>query len=336
MNLFKKAAVFTDLHVGAKGNSEIHNSDCIDFIDWFITIAHEHNCETCLFLGDYHNNRAAMNLRTMQVALDGLELLSDNFDQIYFLLGNHDIFFKDRRAVYSVPWAKHINNITVIDYPQIIGNVALMPWLIGDEWKTLSKFKAKYVFGHFEVPHFLMNPQVLMPDHGQLQLKHFKNFELAFSGHFHKRQQQNNLHYIGNAFGHNYADAGDFDRGMMILEWDQSPQYINWENQPSFNLLKLSELIDHADRILKPKQYLRVLLDIDVSFEEASFIKEEFVKNYNLREIVLIAERDNYEVSEVDDDQVFESVDQIVNKEILNIESTTYSTKRLLEIYNSL
>ena len=32
---------------------------------------------------------------------------------------------------------------------------------------------------------------------------------------------------------------------------------------------------DEADKILKPNQHLRVTLDIDISFEEASFIKEK-------------------------------------------------------------
>ena len=35
-NLFKKAAVFTDIHFGLKSNSLQHNSDCERFVDWFI------------------------------------------------------------------------------------------------------------------------------------------------------------------------------------------------------------------------------------------------------------------------------------------------------------
>jgi bacteriorhodopsin len=36
-NLFKKAAIFSDLHVGQKSNSQVHNEDCLRYIDWFIT-----------------------------------------------------------------------------------------------------------------------------------------------------------------------------------------------------------------------------------------------------------------------------------------------------------
>jgi hypothetical protein len=36
MNLFKKAAVFTDMHFGLKSNSLQHNQDCTNFVDRFI------------------------------------------------------------------------------------------------------------------------------------------------------------------------------------------------------------------------------------------------------------------------------------------------------------
>ena len=34
--MFKKVAVFTDIHFGLKSNSKIHNDDCEEFIDWYI------------------------------------------------------------------------------------------------------------------------------------------------------------------------------------------------------------------------------------------------------------------------------------------------------------
>ena len=35
-NLFRKAAICTDIHWGLKSNSLVHNKDCEAFIDWFI------------------------------------------------------------------------------------------------------------------------------------------------------------------------------------------------------------------------------------------------------------------------------------------------------------
>ena len=181
-----------------------------------------------------------------------------------------------------------------------------------------------------------MNAMVQMPDHGEIQLKHFKNFELGFSGHFHKRQQRENVIYIGNAFPHNYADAWDDERGMMILEWGKQPEYHTWDNQPKFRTIKLSELIDGADTLIKSKMHFRVTLDIDISYEEASFIKETFMKDYDIRELTLVPEKKDVEVNTNIDIQAFESVDEIVSKQIINIQSEQFKANTLLAIYNSL
>ena len=91
-----------------------------------------------------------------------------------------------------------------------------------------------------------------------------------------------------------------------------------------------------ADNLLKSKQHLRVNLDIDISFEEASFIKENFITNYNLRELTLISERKRVELSDEFDGQVFESVDQIITNQLVSIQSDKYNTNTLLDIYNNL
>ena len=74
------------------------------------------------------------------------------------------------------------------------------------------------MFGHFELPYFKMNAMVEMPDVGGIQTDHFAGCGQVFSGHFHKRQMMKNVTYMGNSFPHNYADAWDDDRGMMVLE----------------------------------------------------------------------------------------------------------------------
>jgi len=335
-NLFKKVACFTDIHFGLKSNSSVHNQDCEDFVDWYIAKAKEEGCDTGIFMGDWHHNRNSLNITTMDYSLRALEKLGQAFDKFYFFPGNHDLYYKDKRDIHSVEFGKYIPGITVVHHPITEGNVTLCPWLVGDEWRSIGKQGGKYIFGHFELPSFFMNAMVQMPDHGEIQLDSFQNYELGFSGHFHKRQQQKNMIYIGNAFPHNYADTWDDDRGMMILEWDGQPEYHSWPAQPTFRTVKLSQLIDDADKIIKPKQHLRVALDIDISYEEASFIKEKFIADYDIRELTLIAEKKEIEINTNIDIQSFESVDQIVSSQIVNIDSDQFDKNMLLSIYNSL
>lgn len=337
MNLFKKVACFTDIHFGLKSNSSTHLKDCEEFVDWFIETAKKEGAETCIFLGDWSHNRNSLNLITLDTSLRCLEKLGAAFDQFFWFPGNHDLFYKDKRDIHSSAFGRHIPGVNVVEKVITVGDVTLVPWLVGDEWKTISQVKSKYMFGHFELPLFYMNAMVQMPDTGELQAEHFTHQDYVFSGHFHKRQSRGKIHYIGNAFPHNFADTWDDARGMMILEWGGTPKYIDWGDCPKYRTVKLSDLIDKKDSIMKSKMHLKVNLDIDISFEEANFIKETFTNDYDIREISLIQDKVNLEGT-IDDnpDAKFESVDQIVSEQLVSIESEQFDKKVLLDIYNSL
>ena len=335
--MFKKVACFTDIHFGLKSNSATHLRDCEEFVDWFIDTAKKEGCETAIFLGDWSHNRNSLNLMTLDTSIRCLEKLGAAFDKFYWFPGNHDLFYKDKRDVHSSAFGRHIPGVTVVEKIEVIDNVALVPWLVGDEWKKMPELECKYVFGHFELPKFFMNAMVQMPDHGELRAEDFQKPDYIFSGHFHKRQTNNKVIYIGNAFPHNFADAWDDERGMMTLEWGGEPKFINWENCPKFRVIKLSDLIDKEDSIMKSKMHLKVHLDIDISFEEANFIKETFAEKHDIREISLIQDKTNLDGT-VDDnpDAKFESVDQIVTEQLVNIDSKEFDKNTLLEIYNNL
>ena len=336
-NLFKKAAIFTDIHFGLKSNSQLHNEDCLNFVRWATELAQEQGCETAMFLGDWHNNRANINIVTLNYSLRALEHLNANFRDVYFIPGNHDLYYRDKRDIQSVEWARHLPNIHICNDWFSSGDVVIAPWLCGDDHKRISKLKGKYMFGHFELPGYLMNAMVEMPDHGEVKREDFNNFEHVFSGHFHKRQTKKNITYIGNCFPHNYADAGDDERGVMILEWGQEPEFHAWPEQPLYRVYNLSNVLDRPDQLLKLNMHARINLDIDISYEEASFIKETFMTSHQLREIKLIPQ------SSVDLDSMvaqgnisFQSVDQIVSNQLTNIDSKQYNNKILLEIYQTL
>lgn len=335
-NLFKKVACFTDIHFGLKSGSRIHNADCEEFVKWFCEEAIKEGCETCIFLGDWHHNRSTTDVSTMNYTVSNLERLNATFEKVYFILGNHDLFYKDKREINSIEFMRLFPNIIPINNPFTEGDVTILPWLVGDEWQKVPKIKSRYVFGHFELPSFYMNAMVQMPDHGQLQRSHFTNQEYVFSGHFHKRQHHANIVYMGNAFPHNYADSGDDDRGMMILEWGGEPEYRTWPDQPTFRTYKLSQLIDNPDTLLKEKMHCRVTIDLPISYEEANFIKETFIPQYNLRELMLIPEKVEIDSNVQPVDITFESVDTIVMNQIEAIDSDSFDKSLLLNIYKEL
>lgn len=334
--LFDKTVVFTDIHFGLRHNSAEHNQDCLDFIDWLINEASLRGAETCIFMGDWHHHRSNINILTLNYTMQALRKLNAAFKKSYIMVGNHDLFYREKRDVHSMIVGSEFSNIVLVDSPIIEDNVALIPWLVEEEWKNITNIKSKYLFGHLELPGFKMNAMVEMPDHGTLNSDHFKHQDYVFSGHFHKRQTKGKINYIGNPFGHNYSDVWDFERGALLLEWDKEPEFIDYSDGPRFISINLAALLENPEIYLKPKTYLQVTLDIDITYEEALFLRETFLTQYNVREFKLIRNQEDELSKDYSGDITFKTVDQIVIEQLTNIESDSFDTKLLIEIYNRL
>ena len=288
-------------------------------------------------MGDWHHHRSTINIETLHYSLAALEKLSAAFANVYFIVGNHDMYNKNKRDVNSVEWAKNLPNIHLIDSITTIGDTTLCPFLIGDEWRQLIGIKSKYLMGHFELPHFILNAQIEMPDHGELQRDHIKQFEYVFSGHFHKRQHKDNVIYIGNSFPHNFSDAGDDERGMMILEWGGIPEFKSWPLAPKYRIHNLSDILESPEKLLLPHSYVRVNLDIELSYEESQFLRETLVPQYGLREMTLIPIKADLTTDVTDySNSEFESVDTIIERQIGELQEGAFDRKLLLEIYRNL
>ena len=336
MNLFKRAAFFTDLHLGMKSNSQIHNEDCLRYVNWFVDLAKSRECDLIIFLGDFHHNRNSLNISTMDYSIRALEAIEASGIRTIMLLGNHDLYHKDKRTLTSIKYIEKFKNIQLISDQYSEGDVCFVPWLVGDEHKNMRRIRDRYVMGHFELPKFLMNAMVEMPDHGELRREDFDHVERVFTGHFHRRQSQNNIHYIGNCFPHNFADAGDDERGAVIMDWGQAPEFVNWTDGPKYRIMTLAQLIDNPEYFLSSKTYARVNLDINISYEEANFIKETMMAQYGAREISLIPVKQALDVDGIPVESAFESVDQIVMNQIESIDSNSYDRRLLLQIYTNL
>jgi len=334
--LFNKAICFTDIHFGLRHNSREHNQDCLDFIDWVIETAKQRGAETCIFLGDWHHHRSNINLLTLDYTMKALRKLNGAFTKCYIMVGNHDLFYRENRNVHSMVVGSEFPNIVLVDELKLEGDVALIPWLVEEEWKEVENIKSKYVFGHLELPGFKMNAMVEMPDHGALNSAHFQHQDHVFSGHFHKRQTKGKINYIGNPFGHNYSDVWDFERGAMLIEWDKEPEFIDYESGPRFISINLAALLANPELYLKPKTYLQVTLDLDITYEEAVFLRETFLTQYSVREFKLVRNQDDEISKDYAGDITFKTVDQIVIEQLTNIDSDAFDSNKLIEIYNGL
>lgn len=338
-NLFKKAALFTDIHFGKRNNERQHNEDCEAFVEWFIDQAKINNVDTIIFLGDYFDNRNSIHLSTLNYGLSSIEKLNNAGIPVYFILGNHDLYYKEKRELSSVAIGRNFPNIHIIDEITYKDNVTFCPWLVKDEWKSIEHYasKSSYVFGHFELPHFMMNAMVEMSDHGGLKAEHLQGVEfMSFSGHFHKRQVRDKICYLGNPFPHNFSDVWDEDRGMAILEWGKFPEFKKFPKAPSYKSLNLSELLESPDQYINSSTYAKITNDLDMSYEEIQLIKDIYSAHYEPRRMDISSPTRESDDTDYSSDTEFQSIDQIVIDGLTNIDSISIDKNLLIEIFRGL
>lgn len=334
---FNKLAYFTDIHFGRRGGDDVSLRDNVEFVKWFVDEAKARGCETFIFGGDYFDNRHTIGVKTLNTGLDCMEILSRSFDRCYFIPGNHDLMFRSSRDVISIEFGRNLENVEIIREPLARDDVVLLPWLVGEEMHSLKLPASKYVFAHLEVPGFLMNAMVEMPDSKHaMKADTLKDHGTVFTGHFHMRQEKGNIVYTGNVMPFNFSDSWDENRGAMFLEWGQQPEFVSWPDQPLYRAFKLSELLDDPDRVLTKNLSARVTLDADVSYEEAQVIKDEFVRAYGMRKLELVHQHKPEADQEFDSDVVFQSIDQIVIDGLKAMTGGGLDPEKLIDIYKRL
>lgn len=340
----KKAAMFTDLHWGKKGNSPEHLQDCSDYIDWFCEqVRKDPTIDHINFLGDWHENRSAINIATLKASYEGAKRLNDLGLPIFFIVGNHDLYNRHNRDIHSLHHIDELSNIIIIDSPVIykdIGDGTLYsPFLFHNEYENLTDALSVPVWcGHFEFKGFIVTGHsVEMPTGPDAQA--YAKPKKIFSGHFHKRQCKSNIVYIGNTFPMDFSDAGDNGRGMCVYDHtDDSGLFYDWEEGPKYQKCTLSSLIDKTAK-LKVGARVRCVVDVEISFEESAKIKQAFVSKYNLREFTLEESKDISNAlkfgDDVEDTELM-SVDELIMEMLNSIEAPQIDKGLLIQIYQGI
>ena len=340
----KKVAMFTDIHFGKKNNSVQHNQDCLDFVTWFCkNVRAEGDVTHVMFLGDWFENRNSVNVMTMTYAHDALRMLKDLGLPIYIIIGNHDLYHRENRKVFSTKVFEEFSNITLVNEPLVVEDMLITPFLFKDEYPKLAQYNnIPYWMGHFEFRNFIITGSDRRMEHGPDHTQ-FTGPTYIFSGHFHKRQANDNIIYIGNTFPMDYGDAWDDARGMAVLNTaDNDVTFIDWEDCPKYRKVKLSDVLGDSTLNFPPKCRVRCLIDVDISYSEAQALREDFTKELGLREFSLeenIAEKKEAIAGEdvIDDFDLSSLNDAVVKMLHTGITgTTTIDPDRLIEIYNRL
>jgi hypothetical protein len=177
----------------------------------------------------------------------------------------------------------------------------------------------------------------------------FKGPKKIFSGHFHKRQANENIVYVGNAFPMDMGDAGDSARGCAFYELaTDKVNFYDWADCPKYLKVSIDEILNDTWKP-KPKMKVKCIINNEVTYTQAQELKEVLIKEYDLRDFILdenrelkqgLLEGDTAKVTDVLD-ATFDSIDELVVTQLkLAIEDPlfkeTYNVDTLVKLYESL
>lgn len=345
----RKGSFLTDIHFGKKANSETHNTDCLRYLDWFCEQVKENGSDYVAFLGDWNENRSALNIATLNHSYLGAKKLNNLGLPVFFCVGNHDLFHRHTREIYSVVPFREFKNFVVVDNPIIIKEIAdgvlFSPYMFHEEYPSLQEYKKiPFWAGHFEFQGFVVTGHNMKMPTGPRH-HDFAGPKHIVSGHFHKRQAQDNIVYMGNTFPMDFGDAGDNARGMMVYDHTTDEmEFIDWKGGPQYVKTKLSAVVD-GDVKIPMGARVRCLIDVPLSFEESTFLRAKFVEDRNLREFIMEESADITEAMtdtetgvtvDEDTDLGDGGVDELVVKMLQEIKSDHIDNEMLVAQYRAI
>ena len=272
-----KVLVFTDQHLGLKGNSESRLKIVIQVFKDIIAYVKANNIKYVISAGDMFHSRTAIDVNVMNIAYKLVQALAKHCT-VYILAGNHDIYLKSSTDVNSINIFQDIQNVVLLNSTaeMRINNkhCILVPWL-GD-LSAYSKESADFMFGHFDISSkFLMqmycndnknissasdqlssevDSAIGMQKEQEAELGSFidivKPGGVIFSGHIHTRKEMlakgRKLIFIGSPYQQTLGDI-NCKCGFYLLDEKMKHSFHEITSVPKHIDIRMSDVIKDPD-----------------------------------------------------------------------------------------
>ena len=219
-----KIAIVTDTHFNfKKGNKVFHEYFEKFYNQVFFPTLKKYKIDTVIHMGDMFDNRKATDYWsidwTKRVILEPLKKYN-----VHVILGNHDIFYKNTTKLNSpMLLLNNYKNIKVYENPTSVNingkDFLFIPWITPEgEQETLQAIQntqARVCLGHLELSGFYVNKGNFQ-QHGR-DKNIFNKFDRVFSGHYHTRNDDGKIFYLGNPYQLYWSDYND-KRGFTIFD----------------------------------------------------------------------------------------------------------------------
>ena len=244
-----KVAVITDQHFGArKGNQNLHEYFKKFYDTVFFPTLKKECIDTIIDMGDTFDTRKGIDFWSLNWAKENYyNILRDMGVTVHTIVGNHTAYYKDTNDINSVDLLlREYDNVVVYGSPTEVKigglDMFFIPW-INDENREetvgmINSTKSKVAFGHLEMRGFFANKTYIC-EHGE-DKTNYKKFEKVFSGHYHHRNFQDNIYYLGNPYEIYWHDVEE-TRGCHIFDTE------TLEHTPVNNPHRLFHIISYED-----------------------------------------------------------------------------------------
>lgn len=336
MSIDSKVAIFSDLHLGIYGNSELWHKIALYWANWIVKELKSKDIKTIFFLGDFFHNRTEISVQTLHVASQVLEIFKD-FD-ITMIVGNHDAFYKHRSDVHSLGLLHGHENVSIVDKTTILElcgkQLLFVPWNA-----PLPDGKFDHIFGHFEIQNFQMNNYKVC-DKGLSSTDFLSGrTNSVFSGHFHHRNtrsyNEGKIHYVGNTFGMDFSDV-DNEKGYYILDLDTGDlEFFKNTASPKFKKIILSKLKSYPKTEFF-RNHVKLIADMEMSEAQFEKIRAYIMagKPFQFSVEFNIKSTGNYDkVEDVDSVDIWEQVVEYMTNMKLPSEKNEKVLEMMKELY---
>jgi DNA repair exonuclease SbcCD nuclease subunit len=252
--------LFSDLHIHPHKKSLERLEDCLKIIPWVFNVAKENNVKNILFGGDFFHDRHKIDIYTYHRAYDTLKnSIKDTDINIWFLLGNHDLWFYENTDISSVHPFSSIKGVKVISKPsrfEIDGlNWDFLPFTQNpvNSLKILNSLEGEKqcLIGHIALNQAKMHigkyaSDIVVEHEGDMvsvDTDLFMEYEQVFLGHFHSEQKVNaKVEYIGSPLQLSFGEAFE-DKHLILLDSKtRKKKYINNDFSPKHFILTKEDI----------------------------------------------------------------------------------------------
>ncbi len=298
-----KQYLLTDLHFGMRNNSLEYKAILEESLQFFLTTANPNKLEDDLIItGDiFHTNESTNNM-ILDFAISQFKILSSAFRQIHVLVGNHDIYYKDRNDVTPIKILEHTcDNIKVYYTPEVItiNNTPclMLPW-VSDYDKAnqiIEDDNSGHIFLHADINNCLYASGVKI-SHGVSDVL-LRKYKGVYAGHIHTKGG----YYLGTLHHHDSSDVNtirgyhylneDFD--LVFVENTIAPRYI------SLSSIAFENMTQEEKELTLNNNWVTINMTLEYSkrtdsLKEATRIRKAF-KCRNITMVLSEKEEANYE-----------------------------------------